>query len=180
MAKRSLSIDIPEYKCSMLFFICVLGVLSFIYIGIVPARKSVADLDRKIKNIHLQVDIQETLLPIYRQLKEEFLIDEHKALPFPEKVRLPKEQTDKVFVIFREAAKRFNMEVLSIVPDLKSLSEDSRVLLFSTVIQGEFFDFRKFLTALGEIPYLEHIETIGIQQKTEAKEFKIDFWVAIS
>ena len=180
MAKRSRILDMPEYKCSMLFFICLAGVLSFIFLGIIPANKYVADLHRKIQNVQLQVDIQETLLPIYQLLKEDFLADDYKTLPFPEKARLSKEQSDKAFVIFREMAKKFNMEVLSIVPDLKALYVDSQFLLVNTVLHGEFFNFRKLLLALGEIPFLEHIEAIEIQQKPETKEFKIDFWIAIS
>ncbi len=119
-------------------------------------------------------------MPVYRLLKERLLADDHRALPFPEKASLPQGQTDEIFVEFREKAKKFNMELLSIVPDLVSMDEKSRFLKVSAVLKGGILNFRKFFIAVGAIPYLEHIEAIDIQQNKDGKEFKMDFWVDIS
>lgn len=181
MAKRNIKLDVPAYnKCVVFFLICLSGILFFIYVGIVPAHKSIVGLNRKIEDAQLQVDIQETLLPIYKLLKEDFMIDDHKELPFPVKAGLPREQTDEIFTVFREIARKCNMEALSIVPDLNYLQKNSRFLLVNTIVRGDFFSLRKLMIALGELPYLEHIETIDIQQDKDAKEFKMNIWIDLS
>ncbi len=180
MAKRNINLNIPEYNRYSMPIICICGVCIFIYLGIVPLKKSKADLGRKIQDIQLMIDSQETLLPVYRLLKERLLVDINRALPFPDKVCLPQGQTDEIFSVFREKAKKYNMEILSIVPDLVSMDEKSRFLKVSAVFKGEILNFRKFFIAVGTIPYLEHIEMIDIQQNKEGKKFKMDFWVAIS
>ncbi len=181
MAKRNIKLDVPAYnKCVVFFLICLSGILFFIYMGIVPAHKSIVGLNRKIEDAQLQVDIQETLLPIYKLLKKDFIIDDYKELPFPAKAGLPRKQTDEIFTVFREMARKCNMEALSIVPDLNYLHKNSRVLLVNTIVRGDFFSLRKLMIALGELPYLEHIETIDIQQDKDAKEFKMNIWITLS
>ncbi len=181
MAKRNIKLDIPAYtKCVVFFLICMSGKLSFINMGIVPTHKSIVGLNQKIEDAQLQVDIQETLLPIYKLLKKDFVIDDVKELPFPAKVGLARKQTDKIFTVFREMARKCNMEALSIVPDLNYLRKDSRFLLVNTIVRGSFFNLRYLIITLGELPYLEHIETIDIQQDKDAKEFKMNIWIALS
>ncbi len=180
MAKRNINFNTLGYKCFSMSIMGICGVCLFIFLGIAPLKKSNAGLFLKIQNIQLKIDSQETLLPVYRLLKERLLVDDHRALPFPEQVCLPQGQTDEIFVEFRKKAKKFNMELLSIVPDLKSMDEKSRFLKVSAVFKGEIFNFRKFYISVGTIPYLEHIEMIDIQQNKEGKRFIMDFWVAIS
>ncbi len=181
MAKRNIKLNIPAYnKCVVFFLICLSGLLFFIYMGIVPAHESIVGLNQKIEDAQLQVDIQETLLPIYKLLKEDFMIDDHKELPFPAKAGLPRKQTDEIFTVFREMARKCNMEALSIVPDLNYLQKNSRFLLVNTIVRGSFFNLRHLMIELGELPYLEHIETIDIQQDKDAKEFKMAIWIALS
>ena len=180
MAKLNINFNTLGYKCFSMSILGICGVCLFIFLGIAPLKKSNVGLYLKIRNIQLKIDSQETLLPVYRLLKERLLVDDHRALPFPEQVCLPQGQTDKIFVAFREKAKKFNMELLSIVPDLVSMDEKSRFLKVSAVLKGEIFNFRKFYISVGTIPYLEHIEAIEIQQSKDGKEMKMDFWVAIS
>ena len=180
MAKLNINFNTLGYKCFSMSIMGIFGVSLFIYLGIIPLKKSNSSLHLKIQNIQLKIDSQETLLPVYRLLKERLLVDDHRALPFPEQVCLPQGQTDEIFVEFRKKAKKFNMELLSIVPDLESMDDKSRFLKVSAVFKGEIFDFRKFYISVGTIPYLEYIEAIEIQQSKDGKEMKMDFWVAIS
>jgi hypothetical protein len=122
----------------------ICGVCLFIYLGIIPLKKSNASLYLKIQNIQLKIDSQETLLPVYRLLKERLLVDDHRALPFPEQVCLPQGQTDEIFVEFRKKAKKFNMELLSIVPDLVSMDEKSRFLKVSLIFVNFLLQWGQF------------------------------------
>jgi hypothetical protein len=47
------------------------------------------------------------------------------------------------------------------------------------ILKGNFLSFRKFLINLGGIAYVDHIEEIVIQGKTDAKEYRLKLWVAI-
>ncbi|MHC4140024.1 MAG: hypothetical protein ACYSR1_09285 [Planctomycetota bacterium] len=144
MAKRNINLNTLGYKYFSMSIMGICGVCLFIYLGIIPLKKSNASLYLKIQNIQLKIDSQETLLPVYRLLKERLLVDDHRALPFPEQVCLPQGQTDEIFVEFRKKAKKFNMELLSIVPDLVSMDEKSRFLKVSLIFVNFLLQWGQF------------------------------------
>jgi hypothetical protein len=72
------------------------------------------------------------------------------------------------------------MDPLSVTPDVSALAGQQRYLLVDSVVRGEFADFRRYLTGLGQLPYLERIETIEIQQNPDVMEFKMKIWLALS
>jgi hypothetical protein len=87
---------------------------------------------------------------------------------------------DAISATFREIAKKANIDIVSASPDLNFLGSESRFLPINAIIRGDYFNFRKFLIGLGEVPYLERIEEIQIQQNEDTMEFKIKVWLAVS
>ena len=176
----NLNHKIAEYKLSIQYFLlCFAGVMLFVFLGIIPGYKSLAVLNEKTKDLQLEIDKQETLLPIYQKLVQEIEIRKSKVLPFPTRTKLPMEQMDEFFLEFTSLAKRSNMIALSVRPELNSLKENSGFLLVYTVFKGDFLDLRKLLIGLGEIPYLEYIEEIEIKQAERGKEYKMKIWIAL-
>jgi hypothetical protein len=150
-----------------------------VLIGIIPKYMSLANLDERVKKIQLEVEEQEGLYSIYQSLKSREQ-KSMKALPLPAKGRLSKDQTETVFGSLRDIAKKVNMDTLYVSPDMGSLGPDSRYLLVNVGLRGDFFNFRKFLTGLGELPYLERIEEIQIQENADIMEFKMKIWLAMA
>jgi len=69
--------------------------------------------------------------------------------------------------------------MVSAVPNLKAMAGDASFLPVNVVLRGSFADFRKFLIALGGLPYVEQIEEIAIQGNFDAREYRLTLWVAI-
>ncbi len=97
----NLNPKIAEYKLSIQYFLlCFTGVMLFVFLGIVPGYKSLAVLNEETKDIQLEIDKQETLLPIYQKLVQEIELQKSKVLPFPKRTKLPMGQMDKFFSTF--------------------------------------------------------------------------------
>ncbi|HBO85312.1 MAG: hypothetical protein A2073_08015 [Deltaproteobacteria bacterium GWC2_42_11] len=179
MPEQKMNIKIPKHSIIYLL-VCLSGVLVFIVLGIIPNSISLAGFDKKIKETRSLLQEQKNLLPIYQTLIKDIESKKSPALPMPEKSAISKGDSTQIFETFRELAKKSGLETLSIVPDLKSLSDSSKSLSVSMAFKGEYFDFRNLLMHISEIPYLEHIELIDIQQTPDAKEFRIKVWLSLT
>lgn len=160
--------------------ICLCGVLIIVTVGIIPEYFSSVRLDQQIKSMQFQIEEQKNLYPIYHMLKNKTHIKDARILPFPKKVPLSRAQIDTVPATVREIAKKANIDMVSASPDLNFLGSESRFLPINAIMRGDFFNFRKFLIGLGEVPFLERIEEIQIQQNEDTMEFKMKMWLVVS
>lgn len=168
-------------KRSMFYLlICLCGMLIIFAAGIIPEYFSSVSLDQQIKSIQFQIEEQKRLYPIHQVLQDTTHKKDGRTLPFPKKIFLLRTQMDAFPETFREIAKRANLDVVSASPDLNNLGSESRFLPINAIIRGDFFNFRKFLIGLGEVPYLERIEEIQIQQNEDTMELKMKMWLIVS
>jgi hypothetical protein len=167
-------------KHSLLFsLMCLSGVLIIVFAGIVPKQFSLARLDQKIKSIQFQIEEQKSLYPIYQVLHKKSQTRDAKVLPAPAMTPLLRTQLDAIPSIFRQIAQHANIDTVSVSPNLNSLGNEPRFLLVDTVVRCDFLNFRKFLIGIGEVPYLERIEEIQIEQNEDTMEFKMKIWLAL-
>lgn len=160
--------------------ICAAGLLIFIFGGIVPAGQSINRLKNKVDVLNYRIDEQKNLLPVYKALKEKQLEKQVRRLPFPGKESLLRSEISRIFTDFQKAAKDSGMNVVSIVPEMNSLSVTPGSLLVQTVVRGDFLNFQGFFSGLGAIPFLEHIEEIEATRIKGVTEFKLNIWLALS
>lgn len=151
-----------------------------VVIGIYSYNKFSEIKDQEIKALSCRIDRQKVLFPVYRDILGKMQAGGPEVLTFPAKVRLSEDKIEGIPVIFAEIAGKCNLEVVSVIPDVISLDRDSGLLLVNAFVKGDFFNFRKFLTELGRVPFLEHIERVHIQRTTEGKELKVKMWLALS
>ncbi len=173
------NIKIPR-RTVILHLSCWGGVLFFVLAVIYPVQRYSAGLDREIKDIRFHVEEQKNLQPIYQSLKVKSHAGTGRVLPTPEKSRLSRDLIAMVAPAIRKIAADANMDPLSVTPDVNALAGQQRYLLVESVVRGEFADFRRYLTGLGQLPYLERIEAIEIQQNPDIMEFKMKIWLALS
>jgi hypothetical protein len=147
---------------------------------IFPVQRSTAGLERQIKEIQYQIETQKTLQPIYQALKTKSQTSAASILPTPESGKLSRDLVSVVPSTVRRIAKNSDMEMISVSPDVTSLADQSRHLLVRAVLRGDFMNFRKFLIGVGELPYLERLEEIEIQQDSNFMEFRMKIWLALS
>jgi hypothetical protein len=152
----------------------------FIVAVIVPVQRSMTGLDREIKDTRYQVEEQKSLQLIYQKLKADSQIKVVSILPAPEGGKLSRDSVKVVPSIIKKIAALAAMEVLSVSPDVNSLTDQSRSLLLHAAVRGEFMSFRKFLVGLGELPYLERFEEIEILHDPDFMEFRMKIRLALS
>jgi regulator of protease activity HflC (stomatin/prohibitin superfamily) len=178
MAETKRGINIPQQ--SVIYIgVCLVGILIFVFWGIIPAGRSLVELDTRIDNARSQLEGQKTLLPLFLSLQGRSQKKESQILPLPEQGKLPQARIDTLPVTFSTAAKVSRMTLVSALPNLNALTGDAQFLSVDAVLRGNFIQFRKFLVQIGGLPYVHHIEEITIQGKADMTEFRVKIWVAL-
>lgn len=178
MAEMKIGINIPQQSMIYLAF-CLAGVLIFVFVGILPANRSLADLDRQTAEAKYRIEEQRALTPFYQTLQSRIEKKASEILPLPEKAKLSQSSLNTIPVSFGTAARMSGMSLITATPNLNALTGDLQSLSVNVILRGEFINFRKFLINLGGIPYVQHIEEISIQDKPDSKEFRIKVWVSV-
>jgi Tfp pilus assembly protein PilO len=171
-------IDLPK-KSLTYIGLGVIGILVLIFLGIFPAKNSLANLDMRAAEVKYRIEEQKALAPFYKSLKERTDKQEMQFLPLPQKASLPHAKMSTIPAMFTDAAKKSGLTLLAALPQLSAVGGASRVLPMDIVLRGSFFNFRKFLIAIGGIPYVQHVEEISIQEVPGAREFKLKILVAV-
>jgi len=179
MAERKLEIKIPRQSIIYLVF-CLSGILIFLFGAILPAQRTLADMEADAVTIQYRLEEQQALAPLYQTLQEKIGKKESALLPLPEKGKLPRDMIGTLPMGIGAAVKTSGMTLVSAVPNLGALTGDAQFIPVDVVLRGDFFNFRKFLITLGGIPYVESIEEIVIQAKPDVKEYRMKLWVAVS
>ncbi len=165
-------------KINTYLLICIGGLILFFVFVIYPYHRSLANADLDIKTIKSRIEEQKILYPVFMDLLKKARVKESKGLPFPEKVKLARDDAGKISSIFQDIAQKTNFKLINIIPDSDSLEEGSEHFKVDLVMKGAFADFRNFLVALGEVPYLEHVERIQVRTVKNDKEIRIKVWMA--
>jgi hypothetical protein len=158
--------------------ICLGGIIGFVMLSIFPTHRAIVTTDKKIAALTEKVEEQKVLYPLFKDLLEKSKSETPSQLPFPKSAKLSKEETEDISSFFQELARQNGFSVETIVPDVVSLTDGSGYLMLDAVLRGEFLKFRNLLLQLGEIPYLEKIESIQIRTVEDLKEFRLKLWIA--
>jgi hypothetical protein len=178
MAETKQGINIPQQ--SIIYIgVCLIGILIFIFGGIIPAGRTLTELDARLDDAKYKLEGQRTLMPMFQSLQGRNEKKESQSLPLPEQGKLPQSRIDTLPGTFSTAAKVSGMALVSALPNLNALTGDAQFLSVDAVLRGNFLQFRKFLIQLGSLPYVHHIEEITIQGKADMTEFSVKIWVAV-
>ena len=178
MAEAKRGINIPQQSV-IYIAVCLIGILIFVSLGIIPAGRSLVKLDKRIDDARNQLERQKTLIPLFQSLQGQSEKKESQILPLPEQGKLPQNRIETLPVTFNTAAKVSGMTLVSALPNLNALTGDAQFLQVDALLRGNFIQFRKFLVQIGALPYVHHIEEITIQAKADMKEFRVKIWVAV-
>ena len=178
MAEQRVDIKIPQQSVAYIL-LCLIGILLFIFGGILPNSQTMAELTTKIAETQFRLEEQRTLSPFRKSLQDKSEKKESEILPLPAKGKLAQNKLDTLQTTFSTSARLSGMSLVSAVPNLNALTGDAQLLSVNVTIRGDFINFRKFLINIGGIPYMQQIEEIAIQQKQDGKEFRLKIWVAV-
>jgi hypothetical protein len=154
-------------------------VIIVIIAGIIPLYSYNANINKDMKNLRQQIDEQKNLQAIYATLTNTMGKKSVRILPNPAKATLSRQETSKFQDVFRAIVVKSGLLTVSLTPDFGTTTGSSAYLSHTAVVRGEFINFRKMLMGLGEIPYLDRIEEISIQQYPEALELRLKIWIAL-
>jgi len=146
--------------------------------GIWPYQTITSDQQDEINALMYQIKEQETLSPVLKTLIESA------NMPGNELLMMEKDQSDiipwdtsSISRYFKQSALKSGLSVLSLVPEFKSLTKDSRYLPFEMQLHGGLNGLRSFLMTIGRLQFLEHIEIIDIYSRGRMKEYFLKVWV---
>ncbi|MFH0844749.1 MAG: hypothetical protein ABIG67_05690 [Pseudomonadota bacterium] len=160
-------------------FICLIGVVAFILVAIYPSHRTLANLDKDIAWIKVDMEGKKILSPLFVQLLAKIRASEKTALPFPAPKPLPEGETAKLSFMFGEMARQCELRVESVTPDFASLASQSKNLRVDVLLNGGFFQFRKFLLLLAGQPFLQSIEEIRIREIPGGRQFSVKIRILV-
>jgi Tfp pilus assembly protein PilO len=168
----------PLSQSLLILVICMVGVLAFLLLIILPSQKTSAQLDREIDELNVRIEEQRILTPVFHSLLKRAKTAPPSALPSPEKTKLTHGDMNSISKEFQDIAMRHNLKLEEVKTDVSSMMEDTGYLMMRIRLTGDFYKFRDFLVDLGSIPSLEHIEEINIRPVKTARELQIKLWLA--
>ena len=167
----------PLTQSLFVLVICVVGVLTFLFLIILPSQKTSAELDREIDKLNVRIEEQRILTPVFHSLLNRAKTAPPSLLPSPEKTNLTHGEMNSISKIFQDIAARHNLKLEEVKTDVSSMMQNSGYLMMRLRLSGNFYKFRDFLVDLGSIPSLEHIEEISIRPVKTARELEIKLWL---
>ena len=157
--------------------ISIVLIMTFILLVLCPTYRSLDKFDMNIVRVKQRIEKQSVLLPLYYELVEKSKAEVPDKLPLPERKKFSKSDIELIPSIFKKIATKSGTKILSVNPDVTTLTDKSGVILVNAATKGDFSRLRNFLIEIGKLPYLKGIERIEIQQKAVDKELKIKMWL---
>ncbi len=167
-----------QFHSIITYVLCGVGLLFLLLIAIFPRYITLTELDEQITSLNADIEEQKILYPVFKNLLKKARARAPEGLPFPKKVKLERDKTDKIALIFQELAKKSNLEFEEVITDVDSLIDDSGSLMLNVIMKGDMFDLRNFMVRLGEVQYIEHIERVQIRTLDKNKEIRLKLWIA--
>ncbi|MGD8653676.1 MAG: hypothetical protein PVF92_16425 [Desulfobacterales bacterium] len=168
----------PLAQSLMILIICIVGILTFILLIILPSDKAADELDKEIKILNTRIEEQRILTPVFHSLLKRSKMAPPSDLPVPEKSKLTHGDVNTISNVFQDIAARHSLTLEDVKTDVTSMMEDAGYLSMQLRLNGDFYKFREFLVDLGSIPSLEHIEEINIRPQQKNRELEIKLWLA--
>lgn len=162
-----------------LFSVIVLGAM--ILGGIAPVKKQTAALREEAVVLDARIEKQEALQPVYRELmktrREGESLKELLPAPEGEESRIP--GIDTAAAHLSRMAADAGVQEARFSPAPGSVAADSDLLLIDGSLQGQYGNFRAFLSALTASPGFSSVESLVVRSTTSAPEYRLKIWMEI-
>jgi Tfp pilus assembly protein PilO len=171
-------IDVIKPNLTYIATCCGLIIITLLA-GIWPYQKITSNQQEEINALIYQIKEQEALSPVLKKLIESANLSGNELLMMEkDQPEIVLRDTSSISQYIKQSALRSGLSVLSLVPELKSLTKDSNFLPFEMKLQGSLNGLRSFLMTIGRLQFLEHIETIDINSRGRMKEYFLKVWIS--
>ena len=149
--------------------ICCLSALLINLFGIWPYFYKIREKMKEINTLQYQIKKQTELKPMFRDILNKSSEYNSSIIKAIEKTPLQNtdsniKDTREILGLIKRIAQNSGLRVLSVTPELQSISKDTKYLSYVVNIQGGNLNYlRIFLIQIGKVSFLEHIEKISIE-----------------
>jgi hypothetical protein len=166
---------LPKVHPSNLLYlaICGAGVIAFLLIAIYPNISAMDQIEADITELNQKVKDQELLHPIYMELIKRVQQKVPQDLPLPDKTKIAKNDIGGIEGVLINLAKESGVTFISAAPDASTYLEESGRLTMNVAYEGDFFNFRKLLVNLCQLPYLRSIEQMQVKTETDSRKIQL-------
>jgi len=154
------------------------GIILFMLLSIFPNYIAYSNIENEINTLEGQIEEQKLLSPIFTELSKKTNFEVPESLPFPKKEKLSKNDTGNISIIIQDIIQLNGFKLDSLLTDVGGLLDGSGMLKMSIEMTGDFINLRKMILQFGTLPYLEHIETIRIENANEKQKVLMKLWIA--
>jgi hypothetical protein len=154
------------------------GILVFVLLSIFPNYIAYSNIENEINILKGRIEEQKILSPIFTELSEKTKFEKPENLPFPKKEKLSKNKTGNISTIIQDIILQNDFKLDTILTDVGGLMDGSGMLKMSIEMTGDFINLRNMILQFGTLPYLEHIETIRIENINEKQKILMKLWIA--
>ena len=180
MDKFNLAEKLGPFRNSGLYALIFAGIIAaFVLVILLPYNHILSKTDLEIANLKDQLARQELQFPLYKSLLKEIKKIEIDDLKFVEQEKLSKEDIQQIPSIIKDLAEKNKMISNKSNPDINSMVNNKGLIMVDVEIEGQLMDFRNFITALNELPYLQDIEDIKITPIEKNRQFNLKIWLAV-
>lgn len=158
--------------------ICLLGITAFTFVAVYPNSSTMKEMDSEIADLNQQVQSQELLYPVYRELIKEVTQPVPTNFQFPVKKKISHSDLARINKMFSDLASESGVAFKSAIPDASSYLEDNGHLTLNVTFRGDFFNLRNILLSICRLPYLESMDEILLQTDNRRKRMKLKLRIA--
>ncbi len=169
------AMSITRIHPSNLFYIaiCLIGIIAFLFVGIYPNLSAIKAMDEDISRLQQKVETQTLLYPVYLKLLQQITKRVPTDFSAPEKSKISHNQLSQINELFRRLAAESNVTFDSAIPDASNYLEDMNFFTMNVVFSGDFFDLRRLLLVICQMPFLESIDVMRIETFDKEKRISI-------
>ena len=166
---------IPKIHSSNLIYlaVCGAGVIAFLLVAVFPNMSAMGQMETDIAQLSQKVQHQELLHPLYMELIKRVQQNVPQDLPMPTGSKVSKREIADIGEVFQTLAKESGVIFVNATPDVSSYLEDSGHLTMNVAYEGDFFNFRKLLLKICQLPYLRAIYQMQVKTEKDMKRIQL-------
>ena len=147
--------------------------------GVIPSARKIIQTRATIEDLEISIKDQKTLIPIYVPLQKRQNESLPKGISLNEIEPLKVEDLADLPNVFEGLARRSEVDLVSVTPQVRSLQGGRELLRVDTRVRGEFPTFNKLLHNLNEMRFVGSIESIAIDVTDLGQEMSLSVWLTI-
>ncbi len=167
----------PSSHLAMFLLFCIGGFIAFIVMVIYPYHQSLMEATLEIETLQSRMKDQKVLYPVFKDILKKARFKETQKLPFSDETKYTMDNSGDHLSVLQKIALKHKFKIDKIVPQIDSLGKNSDYMKVNLVIEGAFIDLRNFLISLEQLPFLEHIEKMGIKTVKDTNKINLKIWI---